>query len=202
MTLNWGPGKPEFEIGEPDPTQNAIYRFNVKGRLAGGAAQEYRLEFKAFVDGMECTDFGQGNVATVGFQNGRPILETDQGLLEVLDNSLEAGCKDCLRLIDEETKKVIKSSRSPSWSLGLVKLTSKQISYDTSGSVYVIKGEECLRLNDRGYFSMHRKEKCPVLEEVGNYSKPYKTHKLEPGESLFKLKGTNSLLFLSNTACT
>ena len=78
MILNWGDEKPDY-IAEPSPPHQKRYTFEVSGRLNGEDEARHEIEFAGYANGLNCSDFGQGNVAVQGIEEGRPILGNVQG---------------------------------------------------------------------------------------------------------------------------
>ena len=159
MTLN--KGKSDITIKQENQVDDLFteFLFAVKGKLDNSAENTYSLTFKAFTDGIECTDFGQGNVAVAGFTDkNEPVLHTDKGKLTVMDNSLSVGCKDCLELSDGE--KTAYKMLTPSWDMYLTKHKHSDISWNNNGEVFILSSGQCLSYNQNKLFNISKKENC------------------------------------------
>lgn len=158
MTLNWGDKKPLFKKTDGKSISYSIYHFLVKGKLDGKQEQNHKVQFEAFIDGIDCSDFGQGSVAVLGLNKLNPILETSMGQLEVTDGSLSVGCKDCIKLVDTKSKKEIKKYNSPSWDLSQTDSAVKFFTNDEE--LFISKRKKCINITPRGLFKKSDKKYC------------------------------------------
>ena len=151
----------DFQQGEMDKTGYSEFIIPVEGRLNGTDAGFYRLFFRAYTDGINCTDFGQGNVASLGFSVAEnPVLLTDAGPLELVDSSLDVGCSECGRLISKDTGEAVREFTTPSWDLSLVGLTGRMENhfvFDDEARIFLRyyssgKASRCLRIPDDKFF--------------------------------------------------
>ena len=139
---------PVDSIGSSDMT------LRVPGRLAGGAPSTHELVVRVFRDGMECSAFGQGNVAVVGFsERYEPVILTDRGPLMVEGTAITAGCRDCLKARGDTT-----SYATPAWDLFLTGNNPSQFFFLTSGDPVLRAGDKCVTL--RGMFRSMSMGEC------------------------------------------
>ena len=194
-------------------TDNTLYLY---GRLNGGELKDYHLVFRSYWDGAECTDFGQGEIATIGFNsNKEPIVLTDKGELQLEQTPLRVGCNNCVALINKNTLTVTWHV-SPTWSLwrGMNFVCNK------NGDVYFSlvpnsteHERKCFKLSSDSYFLRVDESFCdlPPLKraskDIVEFIRNARVFKDEDTNErlqydLFAIEGTSYLIFIYGIKCT
>jgi hypothetical protein len=155
---------------------------------------------------LECGRFGDAVAAVPGFAgSGNPILLTDAGEVEIGEEALIVGCRDCLRLLDPVTKKAVYKAATPSWDLRSIGYKREEFRYNDRGEVYLVRGNRCLKISGKERFKLSPKERCSTpIEEIGNYGRQPKGTgmSLKPAEWLYRSPPSRLLMFLEAGACT
>tara|TARA_B100000315_G_scaffold45399_1_gene40196 strand:+ start:214 stop:1074 length:861 start_codon:yes stop_codon:yes gene_type:complete len=190
--------------------------FYVYGRLNGGELKDYHLVFRSFVDGIDCTDFGQGEIATIGFNNNKePIVLTNKGELQLEQTTLSVGCNNCVALINKNTL-TVSWHVSPTWSLwrGMNFVCNK------NGDVYFSlvpdsteHERKCFKLSSDSYFLRVDESFCDlpplkraskdIVEFIRNarvFKDEYTNERLQ--YDLFAIEGTSYIIFIYGIKCT
>jgi hypothetical protein len=160
MVLNLG-SKLRDEVVVAESTSAPGYtdfELSVQGRLPGESDGPYTLVFRGYTDGMECTDFGQGNVWVFGFTaRGHPVISTSLGPLEITDESLSVGCPGCIQV---EIEREIRRYTSPAWDLSLTGHRLEDVRADDTGRAYLLQDGNCVELSVDDLFVRAPDEAC------------------------------------------
>lgn len=115
-----------------------------QGRVAGGPTKVNVLLIRGYTDGIECTSFGQSNVAIVGLSpSGQSTLLSESGEFIMAPDALTVGCPDCIAPSNGRS-----SRRSPSWDLSLTGHRSEQFFETWEGEAAVDVPSGCIVLSD------------------------------------------------------
>jgi hypothetical protein len=115
-----------------------------RGSLAGGPKKVHLLLIRGYTDGMECTSFGQSNVAVVGLSaSGESTLLSDSGEFVMAPDALTVGCPDCIAPSGDRSYR-----RSPSWDLSLTGHRAEQLFQSHEGQVAIEVPDGCIVLSD------------------------------------------------------
>ncbi len=143
MQLNLSDAKKqEVAVGKKDlPGGYTQFALKVRGNL-GGKSALLTVYFKGYTDGIDCSSFGQGNVGFLGNSSaGNPIVTTSSGPLEILDQDLIVGCKDCI----QDAKQAGKATYlSTSWDLTLTNKKESDFIVDKAGNEFIQQDSNCL----------------------------------------------------------
>lgn len=169
----------DFQQGEMDESGYGEFIIPVEGRLNGAESTTHRLFLRTYTDGINCTDFGQSHVASLGFSDaGIPILLTDQGPIEVVDSSFEIGCRYCAKLLFKDTGKVAREIITPSWGLRMVGLTEgkeNHFYFNDEARVFLRndpngKNFHCLEIGNENPFYLSDAAQCSTNTRIiGHY---------------------------------
>lgn len=174
----------------------------VEGALQGGPSGSILLDVEAFVNGMECSAFGQAEVAVLGFAaDERPIIATSMGPLTLTSDALRVGCPDCASLMDAEGARS-PAATVPGWDLTLVGIREWDLPFDPAGSLFVSQSDRCLRIPLLGPIEATDVSTCAPASLVGTWMDPPEGVALEPFERLLSVQGTEVMLVLDVGACT
>lgn len=162
MLLNFGPrGEGALISTKPLPEGFTAFIVRVRGKLADAEPREHRVLIRGYTDGIECCDFGQTNVAVLGYsQQSQPILATSSGSLTVEDQSLRVGCSGCVKVFDSKSGKVLATYPSPSWDLTLTGHRKADLSASELGELYIRTSSTCMQLVPDGLFRVVEQARC------------------------------------------
>ena len=130
---------------------------------------------RTYTDGINCTDFGQSYVASIGYSDaGNPVLLNGAGSLEVVDSSFDVGCSKCARLISKDTGEAVREFTTPSWDLTLVGLTArmeKHFFFDDEARVFLRNDSggntsHCLEINNDQPFRIADAAHCLTATRI------------------------------------
>jgi hypothetical protein len=184
------------------------FYMTVKGRLPGESRlRPLVLILRASPESEgECSRFGDAVAAVLGFAtSGNPILLTDAGEVEISEEALIVGCRDCLRLLDPVTKTAVYKATTPSWDLWSIGYKQEEFRYNDRGEVYLARGDRCLKISGKERFKLSPKDRCSTsIQEIGNYGRQPKGTGmiLQPAEWLYRSRTSRLLMFLEAGACT
>jgi hypothetical protein len=156
-------GKIVISSREP-PDGYTEFTLKVRGRLAGGDAADLRVLFRGFTDGIACSEFGQGNVAVLGFTTtSHPVVLTDRGALVLEDDELVVGCPGCANVVETHSGKVVGTFTSPAWDLTLAGFHDDSFFVGSAGELYLRSESACLPLSEVGLFTGVDIERCRAI---------------------------------------
>lgn len=189
----------DFAQGEMDEMGYLEFIIPVKGRLNGADAVTHRLSFRSYTDGINCGDFGQSYVASLGFSNaGNPVLLSSAGLLELVDSSFEVGCSECGGLFSKSTGERVLDFTTPSWDMTLVGLTASMENhffFDDDARVFLnhnsgSKMPRCLQVGDDKMFRVADAANCTTTTRIiglyGFLAEGAADIAVDPGERLLE----------------
>jgi hypothetical protein len=120
-----------------------------RGSLGGGPVSVHLLRIRGYTDGIECTSFGQSNVAVVGMApSGHTRLLSEVGEFVMAPDSLTIGCPDCIAPSNGRSYR-----RSPSWDLFLTGHRREQFFQTVDGLIAIEVDSGCIVLSDPFTFS-------------------------------------------------
>lgn len=120
------------------------FRVRAQGSLAGGPVKMHVLLIRGYTDGMECTSFGQSNVAVVALApSGQSTLLSESGEFVMAPDALRVGCPDCIAPSNGQSYR-----RSPSWDLSLTGHRLEQFFQTHDGLIAIEADSGCTVLSD------------------------------------------------------
>jgi hypothetical protein len=115
-----------------------------RGSLAGGPDKVHVLLIRGYTGGIECTSFGQSNVAVVGLSpSGESTLLSESGEFVIAPDAHTVGCPDCIAPSNGRSYR-----RSPSWDLSLTGHRPEQLFQTHEGLVALQMQSGCIVLSD------------------------------------------------------
>ena len=203
MTLD-APDLQSILVEEVPTGREQVSQFTVavEGSFSGDASGSVSLAVEAFVDGMQCSAFGQAEVAVVGFAEGRhPILATSRGALTLAGDALRVGCPECASRMNAEGAR-LPAATVPGWDLALVGIRESNVPFDDDGSLYVSQSGRCLKVPLVGPVEQTDTGACAPASIVATWMDPPEGLELQPYERLLSVQDTDVTLALDVGSCT
>lgn len=175
----------------------------VTGRRAGDPLRQHSFLLSVGVAEMDCSGFGRFTVPVVGQSpDGNPIILTDTGEFEMVEDLLGVGCQTCLELIDPDTKKIISEHRTPGWDMDATGFAPEDFAFDDEGGYYLRKDNRCLRLHDNQRYETVEMARCEATTVIGDFGQQVEGFHLDSAEWLLKSTHSRSLAKLHAGSCT
>ena len=181
------------------------YEVTLTGRLAAGKPERYRLTFRSFTSGIQCSAFGQAKIPVLGYSAaGGPIVLTGRGEFEIIDaGDLALGCTGCMRLLGRTAPAIVRAYNAPSWDLALVGLSRGDVRFNDDGEIFVESEGRCVRLADSQRFRLVPVKQCRTPEPAMlSYLEAPNGVDMEAGDFMLKVEGARYRLLLIGGACT
>ena len=185
------------------PLDYAEFVIDVKGRLNGGPLKTHRIVFEAFQEAIDCSGFGNHYAPVLDFSpEGRPMLMTDAGELELVEGLIQVGCKQCIELVDRETKETGYTHRTPFWDVWHADMPPEVMSYDDTGAFFVRRRGTCIKLHNDRRFEPVETEHCAPIHELERSNRGIPGMVRDPTSRLYEKPQSKYWMVLYAGACT
>lgn len=160
--------------------------------------------FRAYTDGLYCSEFGQGSIPVIGYSpEGNSLALTSRGELEIeLDPLLQVGCVGCLQVIDAGTMTAVVTFTTPAWSLHLVGIGRDGFVVTNRGEALVRAKSRCIRLATDERFALVHSDRCrPDMQPVSRDRAAELGFNLRHNQLLFESRNTQHFAVVASATC-